>query len=59
MYELASRVKEKIKSLCEEDEALADDPNALFEAMKHSEVGNFITYVRALFPCRSSFKTLG
>ncbi|KAJ7771574.1 hypothetical protein B0H16DRAFT_1714806 [Mycena metata] len=49
MYELASRVKEKIKSLCEEEEELANDPNALFEAMKDSEEGNFITYLWGRF----------
>ncbi|KAJ7184382.1 hypothetical protein C8R46DRAFT_459267 [Mycena filopes] len=49
MYGLAVRVREKIKSLCEGDEELEEDPNALFEAMKHSEEGNFITYLWGRF----------
>jgi hypothetical protein len=42
MYSLALRVKEKIQSLCEDDEALAEDPNALLQAMKDE---SFIEYV--------------
>ncbi|KAJ7915556.1 hypothetical protein B0H13DRAFT_2000210 [Mycena leptocephala] len=46
MYSLALRVKEKIQSLCEDDEALAEDPNALLQAMKDE---SFIEYLWGRF----------
>ncbi|KAJ7168287.1 hypothetical protein C8R43DRAFT_1121453 [Mycena crocata] len=39
LYSVSLRVKEKIQSLCEESAELADDPNALLQAMKDE---NFI-----------------
>jgi hypothetical protein len=42
MYSVSVRVKEKIKSLCEQDAELANDPNALLEALKEEE---FISHV--------------
>ncbi|KAJ7221691.1 hypothetical protein GGX14DRAFT_430690 [Mycena pura] len=42
MYNLSARVKEKIQSLSENDEDLADDPNALLQALKDE---NFIDYL--------------
>ncbi|KAJ7118814.1 hypothetical protein C8R44DRAFT_789348 [Mycena epipterygia] len=46
LYNVAVRVKEKIQSLCEEDEELANDPNALLEAMKNED---FITSLWSRF----------
>ncbi|KAJ7684538.1 hypothetical protein DFH06DRAFT_1155944 [Mycena polygramma] len=46
MYSVALRVREKIKSLCDGDEELANDPNALLEAMKEE---NYIEYLWGKF----------
>ncbi|KAJ7460921.1 hypothetical protein B0H11DRAFT_2057406 [Mycena galericulata] len=46
MYGVSVRVKEKIERLCEDNTTLAEDPNALFQAMKDED---FITYV-SFFP---------
>lgn len=47
LYGVSVRIKEKIESLCEDDAELADDPNALFKALKDKE---FITYVSPIPP---------
>ncbi|KAJ7611603.1 hypothetical protein FB45DRAFT_1118682 [Roridomyces roridus] len=41
LYHIAVQVREKIKSLCEDDPELGDDPNAVFKKMKDEE---FLTY---------------
>ncbi|KAJ6606380.1 hypothetical protein DFH09DRAFT_7295 [Mycena vulgaris] len=42
LYGVSIRVKEKTKALCEENAELANDPNALLEAMKEEDFINYL-----------------
>ncbi|KAJ7273029.1 hypothetical protein C8J57DRAFT_1316334 [Mycena rebaudengoi] len=49
LYDVSTKVQEEMEKLCEENEELADDPNALFQEMQEQEIISKVS-PRILFP---------